>query len=98
MEFNLHFAHPHKVTFNDNLINDGLNLKDIKTLNIVDDFTNQKITLSFDTPLDMSAYILSTISQSEKGYDMVNQQISFILSTAFKQNLEISTNIEVSDV
>ena len=98
VEFNLHFAHPHKVTFNDNFIDNGLNLKSIKTLDIVDDFTKQKITLSFDTPLDMSAYILGTISQSEKGYDMVNQQISFILSTTFKQSLEISINIEVSDV
>ena len=98
VEFNLHFAHPHKVTFNDNLIDNGLNLKQIKTLNIVDDFTNKKLIFNFNKELDLSAYILKTISQSEKGFDMVNQQISFILSTPFVQNLELSITIEVQNV
>ncbi|MFK5881182.1 MAG: DUF1926 domain-containing protein [Sulfurospirillum sp.] len=98
VEFNLHFAHPHKVTFNDNLINDGLNLKEIKSLEIVDDFTNKKISFTFDSALDMNAFVLCTISQSEKGYDMVNQQISFILCSSFRQNLDLTLNIEVTDV
>jgi len=98
VEFNLHFAHPNLVRFNDNLINDGLNLKKIKSLDIVDDFTNKKITISLDIEFDMSAYILKTVSQSEKGFDMVDQQISFILSTKFVQNLEFLLNIEVKDV
>ncbi len=98
IEFNLHFAHPHKVTFNDNLIDNGLNLKQIKTLDIVDDFTNKKLHFTFDKELDLGAYILKTISQSEKGFDMVEQQISFILSTSFAQNLDLSISIEVQDV
>ena len=98
VEFNLHFAHPNLVRFNDNLINDGLNLKKIKSLEIIDDFTNKKISISSDIEFDMSAYILRTISQSEKGFDMVDQQISFILSKEFMQNLEFSIDIEVIDV
>ncbi len=98
VEFNLHFAHPDMVTFNDNLINDGLNLKKIKSLDIVDDFTNKKITILSSIEFDLSAYILKTVSQSEKGFDMVSQQISFILSAKFMQNLEFSLDIEVKDV
>ncbi len=67
-------------------------------MDIVDDFTNKKLTITSNIELDMHAYILKTISQSEKGFDMVSQQISFILSTEFAQNLELSLDIEVTDV
>ena len=98
VEFNLHFAHPDKILFNDTLINDGLNLKELKSLSIVDDFTNQTIKIDSNQKLDMSAYILKTVSQSESGFDMVTQQISFILFMPFEKEFDLKLDIEVSDV
>jgi len=98
IEFNFHFAHPHLVTFNDNLINDGLNLKNINSLNILDDFTNKKLKLSSNLNFDLNAFILKTVSQSESGFDMVAQQISFIISYEFHKNLELIVNLEVCNV
>ncbi len=98
VEFNLHFAHPDKILFNDNLINDGLNLKELKSLRIVDDFTNQTIKIDSNKKLDMSAYILKTISQSESGFDMVSQQICFILFMPFAKEFKLKLHIEVDDV
>lgn len=96
VEFNLHFAHPQSVLFNGNLITNGLNLKEIKTLEIYDDFTNQKIIIKMDKKMDLSAYILNTISQSESGFDKVAQQISFILSSEFIKDFDLM--IEVQNV
>ena len=98
VEFNLHFAHPHKILFNDNLINDGLNLKELKSLRIVDDFTNQTIKIDSNQKLDMSAYILKTVSQSESGFDMVAQQVSFVLFMPFEKEFDLKLSIGVSDV
>ena len=96
VEFNLHFAHPQNVLFNGSLITNGLNLKEIKTLEIYDDFTNQKIIIKMDKEMDLSAYILNTISQSESGFDKVAQQISFILSSEFIKDFDLT--IEVQNV
>ncbi len=98
IEFNFHFAHPHLVTFNDNLIHEGLNLKDINSLDIVDDFTNKRLKLSSNLDFDLNAFILKTVSQSESGFDMVAQQISFIVFCKFQEDLELTLNLEVIDV
>ena len=98
IEFNFHFAHPHLVTFNDNLILEGLNLKDINSLDMIDDFTNKRLRLSSNLNFDLNAFILKTVSQSESGFDMVTQQISFIIFYKFQEDLELTLNLEVIDV
>ncbi|MDX1808874.1 MAG: alpha-amylase/4-alpha-glucanotransferase domain-containing protein [Sulfurospirillaceae bacterium] len=98
VEFNLHFAHPHLVTFNGELIQEGLVLEDIKDLAIIDTFTNKKIHLSLNQNCDLNAFILNTVSQSENGFDMVAQQISFILFTEIHLKMHLKLTLGVDDV
>lgn len=97
-EFNLHFAHPHKSTFNGKLINDGFSELGIDCLTIVDDFTRQVIKITTNQKCDVFAYILYTVSQSESGFDKVAQGVSFIFTLPVEKKLEFKIEVEVIDV
>lgn len=98
VEFNFHFAHPHHTLINGQKVEDGLSLKDVDCLNIVDTFTQKEITLKLSQKSDFSAFILNTVSQSESGFDTVAQQISMIFSVEFKSELNMQINLGVSNV
>lgn len=98
MEFNLHFAHPHRVTFNSKTIEDGFSEIDCDELLIVDDFTNKLIKLTTNKKCNIYGYILNTISQSESGFERVAQGISFIFTTSYESKLKLNIALEVRDV
>jgi len=97
-EFNFHLAHPHLSTLNGELLEDGLSFSNIDMLEIIDTFTQNKLTVSLSEKCDFTAYTLKTVSQSESGFDTVSQQISLIFSSAFKENLELSIKLGASNV
>jgi len=97
-EFNLHFAHPHRVTFNSKSVSDGLQEEVIKELVIIDDFTQKVLTFRTNQACDFFAVPLSTISASEQDFEKIVQQISFIFSGSFSAQHKFEINIEVSDV
>ncbi len=97
-EFNLHFAHPHLCILNAKLMEDGLDFLDIDSLEIIDTFTQKKLTLTLSKKSNISAYTLKTVSQSESGFDTVSQQISLLFSSDFKENLELNIKLGVSNV
>jgi len=98
VEFNLHFAHPHEVRFNGEAILDGLVLQDLEQLIIFDSFINKTLTLSMNQHFDCAAFILNTLSQSENGFDLVAQQISFVLSYPLHNDKYITLSLGVKDV
>lgn len=98
VEFNLHFAHPHLVTFNDISIQEGLVLNSVKDFVIKDTFTNKKLHFSLNQKCTLNAFILNTVSQSESGFDLVVQQISFILFMEFYSKLDLKLTLGVEDV
>lgn len=98
MEFNFHFAHPHKVTFNSKTIGDGFSEVDCDELLIVDDFTNKLLRLKTNKKCNIYGYILNTVSQSESGFEKVAQEISFIFTTSYELNLSLNIALEVIDV
>jgi hypothetical protein len=98
MEFNFHFAHPYKVTFNSKTIGDGFSEDDCDELLIADDYTERIIKITTNKKCDMYGYVLNTISQSESGFDRVAQGISFIFTTPYESNLSLKVAVEVSDV
>ncbi|MCK9490961.1 MAG: DUF1926 domain-containing protein [Sulfurimonas sp.] len=98
MEFNFHFAHPHKVTFNSKTIENGFSEVDCDELIIVDDFTNQILKLTTNKKCNIYGYILNTVSQSESGFDKVAQGISFIFSTSYESKLSLNVALEVKNV
>ncbi|EQB34841.1 hypothetical protein M947_10245 [Sulfurimonas hongkongensis] len=98
MEFNLHFAHPYKVTFNSKTMGDGFSEIDCNELLIVDDFTNRLLKLTINRKCNIYGYILNTVSQNESGFERVAQEISFIFTTSYKSNLSLNIALEVIDV
>ena len=97
-EFNLHFAHPHRVTFNSRTIEDGFSEYESDELLIVDDFTNKLLKIKVNQKCNIFGFVLNTISKSDIGYDRVAQQISFIFTNTFKSKLEIKFSLEIEDV
>nr|WP_321267030.1 alpha-amylase/4-alpha-glucanotransferase domain-containing protein [uncultured Sulfurimonas sp.] len=98
MEFNFHFKNPYLVLLNGKNLEDGLSISNIETLSIVDSFTQKEITLRCTKAMNIDAYILNTVSQSENGFDRVAQQISLIFSVAFASELNIQMHLGVSNV
>jgi len=97
-EFNFHFAHPDKVTFNSQSVKDGFSQHDTDELLIIDDFTNKVLKIKVNQQCSIFAFILNTISQSESGFDRVAQEISFIFTTAFESKLKLQFSLELADV
>jgi len=97
-EFNFHFAHPYKVTFNSQTIEDGFSEYDCDELIIMDDFTNKLLKIKTNQKCNIFGFILNTISQSESGFDRVSQGISFIFTTSFKSKLSLKTSVELCNV
>jgi len=97
-EFNFHFAHPDRVTFNEKLIGDGFSAQELDKLTIYDDFTNKIITIKLNQKCNVFGFILNTISQSESGFDRVAQEISFIFTTNFELKLKLTTTLELHNV
>jgi hypothetical protein len=95
-EFNFHFAHPNKVTFNSRLIEDGFSEYDCDELLIHDDFTNKILKIKLNQKCNIFAFILNTISQSESGFEKVAQGISFIFTASFESKLKLNTTLELS--
>ncbi len=98
MEFNFHFAHPYKVTFNDQTLENGFTQYNCNELMMVDEFTNKIIKLKMDQPCTVFAYILNTISKSESGFNKTAQEISFVVTLPFESKLKLKVDLELSDV
>jgi len=97
-EFNLHFAHPKKVTLNEKYVQDGFCELNCNTLRIADDFTHKSIIIKTNQKCTIYAFVLHTVSQSEQGFERIAQQISFIFTTSFSVKLALEFSIEVIDV
>ncbi|WP_457749786.1 alpha-amylase/4-alpha-glucanotransferase domain-containing protein [Sulfurimonas sp.] len=97
-EFNLHFAHPHKVTCNGQSITKDFLAQSCNELSIVDDFTQKKLLITSDQEWSVFATILNTVSKSEQGFDKIAQQISFLFSKNFSKKLHYQFTLEVLNV
>jgi len=98
-EFNLHFAHPHQVTLNGEKVEEGLVLYDIDKLVIIDDFTEQKLTLHSSVKgTTLFAHILFTVSKSENGFEKMAQQINIMFTRAFYSPLREEITLKVENV
>lgn len=88
-EFNLHFA------VLDEFFKEKRELGNIKEFIIKDIYTGKNIVFSFDRELNCYTYPLNTISQSEKGVDIINQGLTIGFFTDFCQNLDLKINLKI---
>lgn len=97
-EFNLHFAHPQEVTFNQQTLEDGFSEYAVEKLIIRDDFTKKFLLITTNQKCNIFAFILHTVSQSEDGFEKIAQQVSFIFTTEFESTLQLEFSLEICNV
>ena len=77
MEHNLHFAHADAIRINNTPFCDMQKITAQHALTIEDPYTGKRLNFSFNMPMDIYICKLDTLSQSESGFDLINQGISF---------------------
>ena len=98
LEHNFHFADYEGVTVNkEPLAESGTYLKQ-SVLEIGDAHLEQSIVIRFEHPCDIHYFTLKTLSQSESGFDLSIQGISFAMEVPFAQRLCLKGSLEVEDV
>ena len=98
MEHNFHFADYEKVLVNGLLLEENGILKNTHILEIEDLFLKKKIIIQMQIPCDIYYFQLKTLSQSEHGFDLSTQGVSFAMKTSFEDSLNIVGSLEVFDV
>jgi len=98
MEHNFHFEEYENVLINGLALEEQGSFSDVKSLEIQDKFLNQKITIKLQTPFTLHYFQLKTLSQSEHGFDLSVQGLSFAMVFAFENSLTMEGSLEITDV
>lgn len=77
LEINLHFNNIAETLINGEKISSGLNQLN-KLYNIKDKNTPKSVKIEFENPMNLSAYTVKTLSQSESGADLTDQGICLL--------------------
>lgn len=98
LEHNFHFANYENITVNNRKIEGDRRFHQTKILEIIDGNLNKKIIITLDQPCDITYFPLETLSQSEQGFDLTVQGLSFAMAIRFSKQLVIKGSLEVYDV
>ena len=98
LEHNFHFSDYEKVMINGELSEDEGYFKEVKTLEIYDAELKQNIVIELDVPCDIYYFQLKTLSQSEHGFDLSVQGVSFAMVIPFSKALTLKGSLEVKNV
>ena len=98
LEHNLHFAEYETLLVNgESLQEDGI-IRQTKVLKIYDAELKQHIIITLDQACDIYYFQLKTLSQSEHGFDLSVQGISFAMVVPFSHDLSLKGALEVKHV
>ncbi len=98
LEHNFHFSEYETVLVNgETLQEDGI-IRQTKVLKIYDAHLKQHIIITLDHTCDIYYYQLKTLAQSEHGFDLSVQGVSFAMVIPFSDALGIQGSLEVNDV
>ncbi|MEA1891751.1 MAG: alpha-amylase/4-alpha-glucanotransferase domain-containing protein [Campylobacterota bacterium] len=98
LEHNFHFSDYTKIKINGELLQDSATIFNTKILEIEDGYLNQKITIHLNQTCTLYYFKLKTLSQSEHGFDLSVQGVSFAMSLPFSRELLLQGSLEVVDV
>jgi len=98
LEHNLHFAEYDHILINGEALEEEGILSQIKDLSLYDAYLERHITFTLDQPFDLYYFQLKTLSQSEQGFDLSVQGISFAMVIPFSSVLHLSGSLEISHV
>jgi len=77
MEHNLHFADSSRILIDEHPFSDSVGILRQQTLSIYDPYTEKTLLFAFSRPVEIYICRLDTLSQSEAGFELTNQGISF---------------------
>ncbi len=98
LEHNFHFADADQVLINASVIEESGMAESASTLELIDPVLGKKITFTLDHPFKTLYFKLKTLSQSEQGFDLTVQGVSFALEFPFCASLSIRGTMEITDV
>ncbi len=98
LEHNFHFADYEKITINGEYLEDGGAFLQTESLLIHDAHLKQNIIIKLDRRCDIYYFQLKTLSQSEHGFDLSVQGISFAMVMPFSGHVHVTGTLEVVDV
>lgn len=97
-EHNFHFLDYELIKINGSSLEDEGILNNVTTLEIEDQKLQHKIVIKLDTPADIFYFQLKTLSQSETGFDLSVQGVSFALKIPFQKSFTLEGSLEIVDV
>lgn len=98
LEHNFHFADYETLSVNGDILGENGVYTQVQALELYDMHLKQKIIIRLDTVCDIYYFQLKTLSQSEHGFDLSVQGISFAMVIPFSTNLKVTGSLEVLDV
>ena len=98
LEHNFHFCDYESIVINGDPLLDQGSVLCTDTLEIFDAELNQNIMITLDQACDIHYFQLKTLSQSEHGFDLSVQGISFAMVMPFSKDISIKGTLEVRDV
>jgi len=98
LEHNFHFADYDTILINGELLSESGTVIGAKRLEIYDDHLRQTIIIELEQACDIYYFQLKTLSQSEQGFDLSVQGISFAMVMPFSEVLNMKGSLEVVDV
>ena len=98
LEHNFHFANYETIKINgEPMIEKGV-FKQVQSIEIYDDYLKKNILINLNHMCDIYYFPLKTLSQSDQGFDLSIQSISFAMIIGFKEELLIKGSLEITDV
>ncbi|MDD2789167.1 MAG: DUF1926 domain-containing protein [Sulfurimonas sp.] len=98
LEHNFHFGAYENISVNGEILKEDGMLSSVKTLEIYDAFLQKTISITLDSVCDIYYFQLKTLSQSEEGFDLSVQGVSFAMVLPFEKTLRLKGTLEVLDV
>lgn len=98
LEHNFHFSDVDQVRLNGKALEEEGDIDSCEVLEISDLFLGKKIAISLDQPFNVSYFKLKTLSQSEQGFDLTVQGISFAMAVTFSASFLLKGKLEINDV
>ncbi len=98
LEHNFHFANYEAIKINGTPMVEQGHLIETKSLEIYDDYLKKTIVIELEHLCDIYYFPLKTLSQSDQGFDLSIQSVSFAMIIAFEEELILKGSLEVSDV
>ncbi len=98
LEHNFHFSDYENIKVNGKSLEEKESISACNILEIEDSELGEKIIIKLNQTFELYYFQLKTVSQSEKGFDLTVQGVSFAMSIPFSEEMFLKGSLEVVDV